>query len=150
VVGNVLWALLATFIGVALSKALIRLAYGLVDRATDASAKAASLDKSWLLGLSIEERTSALELVDSGLTEPRARLRTLTCLNELLVGIGTIFIVAAFWGNGLDGAAGAVALVGAIFSHMFAIHVFLTDYYGAAIAKAHLQGKLIPHMAKLN
>ena len=94
-VGNVLWALFATFIGVALSKGLIRLAYGIVQRATGAGTKAASLDKSWVVGLSIEERTSALELVESGLTEPRTRLRTLTSLNELLVGIGAILRISA-------------------------------------------------------
>lgn len=148
--GNVLYALLATLVGVALSKAFTRLAYALVDRATGASAKAALLDKSWLSGLSIEERKSALELVDSGLTEPRIRLRALTSMNELLVGIGAIFTVAAFWGNVLDGAIGAGAFIGAVCSHMFTIHVFLTDYYGAALAKAHLQGKPSPHIAKLN
>lgn len=149
-VGNILWALLATSMGVGLSKGLLRLAYSLVDRATGATAQAATLDKSWLLGLSIEERNSALELVESGLSEPRARLRALTGINELLVGIGAVFIAAAFWGNMLDGIVGGLALAGAICSHLVAIHIFLADYYGAALSKAHLQGKQIPDITKLH
>ena len=125
-------------------------AYALVDRATGASVKAASLDKLWLKGLSIEDRKTALELVESGLAEPRARLRALTGINELLVGIGAVCTVAAFWGNVLDGVVGAVALAGAVGSHLFAIYIFLTDYYGAALAKAHLQGKSTPHITQLN
>ncbi|MES2584319.1 MAG: hypothetical protein V4627_16465 [Pseudomonadota bacterium] len=147
--GNILWALIATLVGITFSKGLLRLAYTLVDRATGASATAASLDKSWLYGLSIEERNAAVELVESGLTEPRSRLRAYTSINELLVGIGFVCIAAAFWGNILDGVVGGLALVGALFSHMVSIHIFLTDYYGAALSKAHLQGKKIPDIAKL-
>lgn len=143
-IGNVLWALLATSGGVIFSKLILRLAYALVDKATDASAKAAALDKSWMSGFSIEERKAALELVESGLSEPRARLRAFTSINELLVGIAIVCLVAAFWGNRLDGIVGSVALISAISTHMVAIYVFLTDYYGAALSKAHLQGRRTP------
>lgn len=147
--GTILWALLATSVAIALSKGMLRLAYKLVDRATGAGEKAASLDRSWIAGLSIEERNSALELVESGLPEPRARLRAYTSINELLVGIGFIFSVAAYWGNILDGIAGIVAFAAGLFSHMIAIHIFLSDYYGAALSKAHLQGKAIPDIERL-
>lgn len=147
---NILWALAATLLGVTLSKGLVRLSYSLVDRATGASSKAASLDKSWLSGLSIEDRNSAVALMESGLTEPRGRLRALTGLNELLVATGSVFLIASFWGNMLDGAIGVTALVVAVFTHVFAIHIFLSDYYGAALAKAHLQGKPSPKISQLN
>ncbi|WP_332745164.1 hypothetical protein [Hydrogenophaga sp.] len=147
--GNVFWGAASTCAGVGASKMLIRLAYAVVDRATGASVKAATIDKSWIAGLSVEERMLALELVDSGMSEPRARLRAITSTNELLVGIGSICIVAAFWGNRLDGFVGALALAGAICSHLLAIHVFLKDYYGAALTKAHLQGKVAPNIAEL-
>jgi hypothetical protein len=148
--GNVFWAILATFAGVAFSKVSIRLAYGLVDRATGLSAKAAGLDKSWLSGLSIEERISALELLESGLIEPRARLRAFSGLSELLGGVGIIFFVATVWGNRIDGTVGTVALIGAFISQLVTIFIFLSDYYGPAMAKAHLQGRLAPNIEALN
>lgn len=149
-VGNIIWALISTIAGIFLSKILIRVAYGIVDRATKATEQAKNLDGDWISSLSIEERKAALELVNSGMLEPRARLQTLTAINELLIGVGIVFSVAAFFGGALDFLVGGVAFVCAFFSHLFSIRIFLTDYYGVALAKAQLQGKPPPHMKKID
>jgi len=149
-VGNVLWAFSSTLAVIFLSKIFIRLAYELVDRATKASEKAKSLSGDWISSLSIEERKAALDLVSSGMIEPRARLQTLTAINELLIAVGVIFSVAAFFGGILDLSVGGVAFVSAFFSHVFSIKIFLTDYYGAALVKAQLQGRPPPHIRKID
>lgn len=147
---NVMWAMLATLTAVALSKGMIRLAYGVVDRATGASKRAAQLDRGWVAGLPIEERKAALDLVESGLAESRTRLRAMTGMNEILIGVSAMFAVSAVWGNALDGSISAVTLIAATCTHLMAIYVFLTDYYGPALAKAQLQGRSLPRITSLD
>lgn len=148
--GNVLWALLATLLAVVVSWLFSRLAYSLVDKATGATARAKAADKSWLSELSIDDRKAALEIVESGLIEPRTRLRSLVSTNELLSGVAVVLLTAGYWGNVLDYAVGTSALVCAFFSHALSIKIFLTEYYAAALAKSQLQGKLPPLIGKVN
>jgi len=128
---------------------MARLAYRLVDGATGVKARAENLDQSWLNALAVEEKKTAVELIESGLNETRSRIRMLTGLNELLIGLFIAFSVAWHWGNLLDGLLAAVAVVGAFISQMAAIGTFLTEYYGPALVRAQLQGKAAPRVGKV-
>lgn len=148
-VASVMWAIVATALSVIVSKGMARLAYRVVDHATGASTKAQNLDRSWLGALSVEEKKAAVELLDSGLNETRSRIRMLTGLNELLIGLFITFASALHWGNLLDGSVAAVAIIGAVISHMAAISTFLSEYYGPALIRAQLQGKAAPRVGKV-
>ena len=93
---------------------------------------------------SLSELQTALEIIDKLLSEPRARLRSLCAAAELLGGLGVGCLVAAFWGNILDGILGAAISIVAIGLQVSAVQLFIGDYLGLAMLKAKLQGRKAP------
>jgi hypothetical protein len=93
---------------------------------------------------SFSERQTALEFIDKSLSEPRARLRSLCAVAELLGGLGVGCLIAAFWGNILDGILGAAISSVAIGLQVSAVQLFIADYLGPAMLKAKLQGRKPP------
>lgn len=145
--GNLFWSLAATFAAIAASKQLLRLSYNFVERATSTGGKFANLSTEWLNGLSVEDRKGALDLVESGLIEPRTRLKSMTATNEVLTGLAITLIVATRWGNCLDLALGAAAMGASLLGHYRSIRFFIDEYLGSALTKAQLQGRHLPSMS---
>lgn len=94
---------------------------------------------------SLADRQAALELIDKSLSEPRSRLRSRAASAELLAGLGLGCLLAAYWGNILDGLLGTVLIVLSIGLQVSSVKLFLTDYLGPAMLKARLQGRKPPN-----
>ena len=71
-------------------------------------------------------------------------MRSLGSAAEMAGGLGVAGLIAAHWGNVLDGALGVVLVLVALGLQVSAVRVFLADYFGPALYKARLQGKKPP------
>lgn len=143
---NFLCGLIAVASAVFTSQVLTRWVFNLVSHATKLTNRVKSLDKSWAENLSLDDRKTALEMIEKATEAPRNRLRTMASLNELLLGLFLIFFAACFWTSKIDGLIAGIFLFFSIISHATAMHIFINDYYGLAATRAQLLGKTLPDL----
>lgn len=146
VLADVLFGISLSLFGWIFSRLVLRTIFALAARSTDLwermQRSGAALHTHPLQSLS--ERQTALEFIEKSLSEPRARLRSLCAAAELLGGLGVGFLIAAFWGNIIDGILGVAICIVAIGLQVSAVQLFIADYLGPAILKAKLQGRKHP------
>lgn len=129
-----------------LSRLVLRAVFALAAKSTNlwdrarASAAQTPIDPRQ----SLADRQAALELIDKSLDEPRSRLRSRGAAAELIGGLGLGCLVAAHWGNVLDGLLGVVFVTVAVGLQFSSVQLFLADYLGPAMLKAQLQGRKPP------
>ncbi len=146
VLADVLIGISLTLIGWIFSRLVLRTIFALAARSTDL------WERMQISGTtphihplqSLSERQTALEFIDRSLSEPRARLRSLCATAELLGGLGVGCLIAAFWGNILDGILGVAICSIAVGLQVSAVQFFIADYLGPAMLKAKLQGRKAP------
>lgn len=128
------------------SRLMLRAVFALAARSTNlwerarASAARSPIDPEQPLA----DRQAALELIDKSLDEPRARLRSRGAAAELTASLGLGCLLAAYWGNALDGILGVALTVVAVGLQVSSVRLFLSDYLGPAMLKARVLGKKPP------
>lgn len=129
-----------------ISGGLVRLVYALASRSIDLQSRmratTAGIERDGKAPL--DEVKMLSEFIDSALELPRKRLRSINAGGELAAGIACAGFVAAFWGNALDAAVGAIAMAAAVVYHVVGTRVFLSEYLGPALLKSSLMGKELP------
>ena len=126
-----------------LSRVLLWTVFSLAARSTDlwerarVSAMQTPIDPQQPLA----DRQSALELIEKSLSEPRARLRSRGAAAELIGGLGLGYLIAAYWGNIIDGLLGTVLVLISAGLQVGSVQLFLAEYLGPAMLKARLQGR---------
>ncbi|WP_328576665.1 hypothetical protein [Ideonella sp. BN130291] len=143
-VGDLLVGIGVVITGWAVSRSLVWCVFALAARATDLRKRAQQVVQPVQGPDAAPERQAAIEVIDTSLEEPRSRLRVLNAFAELCCGLGVALLVAAFWGNVLDVAAGLASLGLGLVLVVAAVHLFLSEYFGPATMMAKLQGRPWP------
>ena len=133
------------------SRVALRSIFFMASRSTDlmtrivAAQKQAPLDPQQAL----HERQKAVALVESSLIETRTRLKAMGAAAEFVGGVGLAALTAFYWGNVLDLTVGVAFCFAAFTLQVSTVRLFLSEYFGPALFKAHLQGKQPPSPTSL-
>lgn len=141
---NLIAALVAVLVAILISKGLVYVIFKIVNKSTNINNRIQAIDKNWANSLSIDDRKTALEIIDAATSDARNKLRTMAGFNELVAGFFAITLAASLCTGIVDFLTSLLLVVVSIISHAMSFYVFLDEYYGLAATKAQLLGKSLP------
>lgn len=92
----------------------------------------------------LSDRQAMVALIDSALEQPRAHIRALNAGMEFSLALALGLSASAWWGNLLDFSLAFAFLAVSVGLAFTSVKVFLSDYLGAAMLRAQLQGRRAP------
>lgn len=128
------------------SRALLRAVFAVAARLTGhhkrvSEVMAASKAK---LTVPLVDRQAMVALIDSALTRPQAQIRALNAGMEFSLALALGFITAIPCGNFLDFSLAICIFAVSVYLAYTSVRLFLSDYLGAAMLRAQLQGRRAP------
>lgn len=143
-VGDLLFGAGTICAGWLVARLLLVAVFALAARGTELWEKSKKAAQATQAPSSMQDRKTAIEVVDASLKEPRARLKAFNALSEVCCGIGIGLVISFHWGNVLDLTVGLALLALGFVLTMVSVRVFLFEFFGPAMVKAQLQGRPKP------
>ena len=141
---NVFLGCLVVVFALMLSKAITYCIYFLINKGTDYINKAITLDRSWVGGLSVEDRKNWIDLIDQGILDAKTRIQHFSAFGELAVGVFLTLIASSVYTGLMDLWVSLAFFLIAVLLHGVKMYIFFKDFFGSALTKAQLQGRLVP------
>lgn len=141
---NVFFGCLTVMLSLVLSKVLTRCLYFLINRSTNFISKAINLDRSWVNGLSIEDRKNWIDLIEQGISEAKIRIQRFSAFGELAAGVFLVLITSSAYTGVMDLWIALAFLLIGVLLHGIKMYIFFKDFFGSALTKEQLQGRVMP------
>lgn len=141
---NFFFGCLAVVVAWVVSAAITRCFYFLIDKSTNFVSRAIALDRSWTIGLNVEDRRKSIDLIDDSLSDVKVRIQNLSGFGELVAGIFSILVASSMYTGLADLGLSLIFLLISVLLHGMKMHIFFRDFFGPTLTRSHLQGKVLP------